>query len=255
MRAAGIPARVIGGYQGGEINPLTGSVLVHQFDAHAWAEVWLQGRGWVRVDPTAQVSPERIENSIQDIAATANDYLTRSPLSAVRFKNIAWFNRLRMQFDAIEYRWASFVLQYKGEKQISLLNNLLGAVTVTRIIMLIAVVVFPIVVWIMYGLLRSRIHDRRMPEEISYQQLCKIMTNIGFNRDTNEGPIDFAKRVEASSQPIALNTKHYFLAATRLYVALMYEPQDSGTKVLLRRQLANDVKLLAKQSELRVSSG
>ena len=64
MRAAGVPARVVTGYQGGEFNPLGGYLLVRQSDAHAWSEIWLDDRGWVRVDPTAAVAPERIERGL-----------------------------------------------------------------------------------------------------------------------------------------------------------------------------------------------
>ncbi|MCB1753809.1 MAG: transglutaminase domain-containing protein, partial [Gammaproteobacteria bacterium] len=64
MRIAGIPARVVGGYQGGQVNPLGNYLIVRQSDAHAWSEVWLQGRGWQRVDPTVAVAPERIEQAI-----------------------------------------------------------------------------------------------------------------------------------------------------------------------------------------------
>jgi transglutaminase-like putative cysteine protease len=66
MRQAGIPARIVAGYQGGEINPVNGTVVVRQLDAHAWSEVWLEGQGWVRVDPTGAVSPERIELGISE---------------------------------------------------------------------------------------------------------------------------------------------------------------------------------------------
>src|ERR1039457_5975328 len=64
MRAAGVPARVVTGYQGGDINPVDGYMIVRQSDAHAWAEVWLKGRGWVRFDPTAAASPVRVESGI-----------------------------------------------------------------------------------------------------------------------------------------------------------------------------------------------
>src|SRR5690606_13368344 len=64
MRAAGIPARVVTGYQGGEVNPIGGYLIVRQSEAHAWVEVWLEGRGWVRIDPTAAVSPLRVESGI-----------------------------------------------------------------------------------------------------------------------------------------------------------------------------------------------
>src|SRR5262247_1064620 len=72
MRAAGIPARVVTGYQGGEFNPYGGYLLVRQSDAHAWSEVWIDGRGWQRVDPTAAVAPERIERGLID-AVAANE--------------------------------------------------------------------------------------------------------------------------------------------------------------------------------------
>ena len=71
MRAAGIPARVVTGYQGGEINPLGGYLVVRQSDAHAWSEVWIDGAGWVRVDPTAAVAPDRIERGL--LGAVAAD--------------------------------------------------------------------------------------------------------------------------------------------------------------------------------------
>ena len=65
MRAAGVPARVVAGYQGGEVNPIDGYLTVRQSDAHAWAEIWVEGQGWERVDPTAAVAPSRIEQGIE----------------------------------------------------------------------------------------------------------------------------------------------------------------------------------------------
>ena len=92
MRAAGVPARVVAGYQGGEVNPVNRTVIVHQFDAHAWAEVWLEGKGWVRVDPTAAVSPDRIEWGLERAMAAEGGFLSDSPLSLVRYRSIAWLN-------------------------------------------------------------------------------------------------------------------------------------------------------------------
>src|SRR5262245_19842682 len=66
MRAAGIPARMVGGYLGGEINPVAEHVVVRQYDAHAWAELWLAGSGWTRVEPTAAVAPARIQSGLRD---------------------------------------------------------------------------------------------------------------------------------------------------------------------------------------------
>ena len=69
MRMAGIPSRIVGGYQGGEVNDVNNTLVVRQFDAHAWTEIWLENRGWVRVDPTAAVSPARIELGLESALA------------------------------------------------------------------------------------------------------------------------------------------------------------------------------------------
>ena len=76
MRAAGVPARIVAGYMGGEVNPVNRTVIVHQFDAHAWAEVWLDGQGWVRVDPTAAVAPDRIELGLEEAVAGEGSFLS-----------------------------------------------------------------------------------------------------------------------------------------------------------------------------------
>lgn len=132
MRAAGIPARVVAGYQGGEINPLNGTVVVRQFDAHAWNEVWLEGGGWVRVDPTAAVSPERIEYGLEQALAEEGSFLSDSPLSPLRYRSIDWINRLRLQYDALSYRWQSWMVGFDSEAQLDVLRRAFGQISVRR---------------------------------------------------------------------------------------------------------------------------
>jgi transglutaminase-like putative cysteine protease len=83
MRAAGIPARVVTGYQGGEMNPIGGYLLVRQSDAHAWSEVWIDGRGWVRVDPTAAVA-RRVERGLIGAMADNRPQTSATECSLVR---------------------------------------------------------------------------------------------------------------------------------------------------------------------------
>jgi hypothetical protein len=64
LRSAGVPARVVAGYQGGEVNPVDGYLEVRQYDAHAWTEAWIAGRGWVRIDPTAISAPSRVSSNL-----------------------------------------------------------------------------------------------------------------------------------------------------------------------------------------------
>ena len=105
MRAAGIPARVVLGYQGGEYNALANYIAVHQFDAHSWTEVWYEGRGWVRIDPTQMVSPERIQRGLESAVAEENTFLANSPLSWLKYRQLLWLQDLRQQLGAIGHYW------------------------------------------------------------------------------------------------------------------------------------------------------
>ncbi|WP_085314234.1 transglutaminase family protein [Derxia lacustris] len=127
MRAAGIPARVVAGYQGGEVNPVDGWIEVRQSDAHAWTEVWLgRDAGWVRIDPTAAVAPERIERGLnQALPALGIDRLAR--LARGTDGPQLW-RALRHRWNAIENTWNLAVLRYDSEQQRSLFERLgLGA--------------------------------------------------------------------------------------------------------------------------------
>ncbi len=118
MRALDIPARIVTGYQGGEINPLDGYWTLRQSDAHAWAEVWLAGRGWVRVDPTAAVSPGRI-GSLQRLTAPRN-----AIASAMEAVNPAIWSNLRAAWEAVNNRWNQWVLNYSQATQLNLLKDI-----------------------------------------------------------------------------------------------------------------------------------
>jgi len=111
MRSAGIPARIVLGYQGGELNPLGNYLIVRQADAHAWTEVWLEGLGWRRVDPTAAVAPERIEDGISGamFAGTGAAWGLSAPSE--------FLHRLTLTWDAMNAKWNEWVLGYGPENQ------------------------------------------------------------------------------------------------------------------------------------------
>jgi len=111
MRAAGIPARVVLGYQGGELNPMGNYLIVRQSDAHAWTEIWLEGTGWHRIDPTAAVAPERIEAGVR--GAMLNGASDAWGLSAPS----ALLHRLQLTVDAINAGWNEWILGYGPENQ------------------------------------------------------------------------------------------------------------------------------------------
>jgi transglutaminase-like putative cysteine protease len=116
MRAAGVPARVVTGYQGGEKNPLGGHYVIRGRDAHAWAEVWLAGQGWVRVDPTAAVAPSRVERGIAG-ALPAHERIGG-------FVDAGWLMPLRLTWDLVNNQWNVWVLGYDDDRQRRLLERL-----------------------------------------------------------------------------------------------------------------------------------
>jgi len=124
MRALDVPSRVVTGYQGGEVNPVDGFMTVRQADAHAWAEVWLAGRGWVRIDPTSVVAPVRIEQGLRELARQTG----AGPLFAIGTSGDSpWaqaIRRLRFNWEAMENSWNQWVLSYSNERQMSLLDHL-----------------------------------------------------------------------------------------------------------------------------------
>jgi protein-glutamine gamma-glutamyltransferase len=117
MRAAGIPARIVTGYQGGEVNEMGNYLIVRQSDAHAWTEVWLDDQGWVRIDPTAAVSPDRIEGGL--------DQALKDELAAFRFsQRSALLSKMLFSWDSLQHRWNDWVINYNDKKQSRFLRSL-----------------------------------------------------------------------------------------------------------------------------------
>jgi transglutaminase-like putative cysteine protease len=122
MRLAGIPTRIVLGYQGGEYNPLAEHWVIRQSDAHAWTEVWLDEQGWVRIDPTAAVAAERIEQSIDSAQSVDNDEV----VFRVDHRGLlgAMWQDARWMIDAIEIGWHRWVIGFSHDRQASLLQKL-----------------------------------------------------------------------------------------------------------------------------------
>ena len=217
MRAAGIPARVVVGYQGGEAHP-EGYLIVRHYDAHAWAEVWLDGRGWVRVDPTAAVAPERIRMSLLDLFAAEDGLFADSPLSLVRFRDVGWINQLRLRMDAVEYAWGRWVLGY-DDVQLDLLARLLGRVDAGRMaLLLLAAGLLALAPVLAIALWPTRRHPRDGADR-AYLRFCTRMARLGVARRPGEGVRDFAERA-ARARPE--------LAASIRAISLCYEKSRYG---------------------------
>ncbi|MFL0797854.1 MAG: DUF3488 and transglutaminase-like domain-containing protein [Cellvibrionaceae bacterium] len=195
MRAGGVPARVVGGYQGGELNAAENYLVVRQYDAHAWAEVWLKGEGWVRIDPTAAVAPERIESNFTDLFDNEEEFLSETPLALVKWKHIDFINQMRLTWEVANFKWHQLVLGYDNTKKIELLTRLLGGVDYWRIaVVLLAGLLAPIL--LAYGWMKLRKRKNSSSKSVQYyERYCQKLAKLGCERQPGEPPGDYASRV------------------------------------------------------------
>ena len=235
MRAAGIPARVVTGYLGGEVNPVDGYVVVRQSDAHAWSEVWLPGEGWVRVDPTAAVSPLRIERGL----AAAVPEIDQPLLARNSFE---WLKRARYGWDAVANTWNQWVLGYNPDRQMSFLAQFgLADVTWQDMVIILAAVSGVIILALSLALL-FRINAQRLdPVQRTYLSYCDAMAKRGAARKSSEGPRDFAGRVAMQLPEL----KETALQISALYVSLRYGEGDNRGKLETLRDAVSMLKLRA----------
>ena len=195
MRDLGIPARVVTGYQGGELNPVDGYLEVRQSDAHAWAEVWLEQRGWVRVDPTAAVAPERIEHKV-GLRAPRGIF---GGLIALGPANSTWLPLLRLNLDALANSWNQWVLGYSPKRQQSLIGSLgLGEVDWMKLTLLMFGSGTAVMALSMIPLMLRR--PKVAPLDRLYRRFCQSLARYGLVRTIDEGPGSLRERVMRDSK-------------------------------------------------------
>jgi len=219
LRAAGVPARVVTGYQGSEYNALGNYYIVRQSDAHAWAEAWLPERGWVRYDPTAAIAPARIQSGLS--AAVSNTavlpFMARNPPQ--------WLRELRFNWDALANRWNQWVLGYNPETQFAFLTRLgMEDITWQKMALNMLAGIFILVGLFTLILLRRLVVRSRDPVQAAWLKLCRKLGKAGLPRMPHEGPLDYADRVAAARPEIADNI--HDLAAR--YIGLRYEPRNEA---------------------------
>ena len=235
-RAAGIP-RASPGYQGGEYNPINGYLLIRQSEAHAWSEVWFEGRGWVRVDPTAAVAPERIERGLEAALTEGGQELPGSFL-----RHSPWLSQLRLAWDAANTFWNNQVVAFGESQQHWLLERMnLGdsdwqALGIGLVLGLVAF--FGLMSVYLAWRFRPRARD---PLAQIYDQLCRKLARHGLPRAAHEGPSDYVARVLQTRPELA----QQLMEARNLYVALRYGPRSWGPQ--LNRSELSRLKFLVNQ--------
>jgi len=229
MRAAGIPARVVTGYQGGEVNQFGNYLIVRQADAHAWTEIWLGTEGWVRVDATAAVSPQRVESGISAAVPRTDPLplLVRGDFEALR--------QLRLTWDLMANAWNQWVLGYTPERQRMLLSRVGIDDATWRTLAIVLFCATSIVVLVVSGLMLRQLRVRvRDPAKGAYLRFCEKLRKKGLPRSPEEGPMDYARRLAAARPDLEGPVS----SITRLYVRLRYGAEEDAQALdQLRRQV------------------
>jgi transglutaminase-like putative cysteine protease len=233
-RAAGIPARVVTGYQGGDFNPLGGHLIVRQSDAHAWSEVWIDGRGWVRVDPTAAVAPERVERGI-DAAMDESE-----PVPGRVFRRSSVLSRVLLAWDAVNAFWNDQIIEFGASQQRSLLQwlgidqpdwrNLGVALAITL------AGFFAILSAYLAWQFRPRARD---PVAEVYQHLCRKLARHQLARQPHEGPDDYLGRVIEAKPALAAQLSEI----RTLYISLRYGPSPLSSSLSRLKFLVGQLEL------------
>ncbi len=198
MRAGGVPARVVTGYQGGEWNPIGKYLLVRRSDAHAWVEVWEDGRGWLRMDPTAVVAPERLRRGFLDLLPGAGS------VQEQLLHEFSWLQAGHQAWDALNAWWSTRVLAYNYSAQLQLLAGLgfsdpgwqqLGWILAASLIL------WLIVIGWQFGRVGPAVGPDRLAR--AYLRLCAKMARVGPARQPHQGPLAYAAVVGGTAAPAA----------------------------------------------------
>jgi transglutaminase-like putative cysteine protease len=224
MRAAGVPARVVTGYQGGELNPVDRIITVRQSDAHAWAEVHLRGRGWVRVDPTATAAPSRLDAGLARSIRQAEQPLLMQA-------DFEWLRSLRNQWEAAAHKWNVWVLGYNSERQRELMSYVGLRSSDWRALVATLFTVLGILTVLLLAWSLRRV-ARPDPVQRAWRAFCLKLAARGVERSPSEGPRDYAARA-ARALPSA---RRAILRIGDLYIGLRYgrERNPRGMKDLRR---------------------
>ena len=193
MRALDVPARVVTGYQGGEVNPVDRFMTIRQSDAHAWSEVWLQGRGWVRVDPTAIVAPVRIDQGASEMARQAGITLPGATSS------FTWLRSIRFNWEAVQNSWNQWVLSYSHERQRDLIG-LLGLTPSWESLSLTLAVLVTIVLAVM-AMFSLRTRTARDPLGDAFRLMRDRLDRAGVRTAEHLGPRELYARSKRALVP------------------------------------------------------
>ncbi|WJG08239.1 DUF3488 and transglutaminase-like domain-containing protein [Aliiglaciecola sp. LCG003] len=231
LRLGGIPARMVTGYQGGEMRQ-SNFLSVYQYDAHAWVEAWHSDLGWLRYDPTAIIAPNRINFGLRAAVENANE-LIDSAFSLNRFNTIGWLKELGLLLGDIDFLWSKWVLGFDQNKQQDLIKSIIGDLTPKKLALFgLGVVAIIALLLVLFFLPKWR-HPKADEAMRYYQHALTLLGNHHMHRLESDGPNAFAKQVEAQAPR---DVSRAFNKITDLIIQHRYQPStDKGRRVAVLR--------------------
>ncbi len=234
MRVAGLPARVVGGYQGGALNEIGGFLEIKQANAHAWTEVWLQGKGWTRFDPTAAIAPERIEQDVNIDLQIATGMVNFTLFHVNAGKALAWMKQLRQAWRSVDYGWQRWVINYSSANQSEFLASL-GIHSIKSMIYWLVASIGLITGFLAWFILNNK-PSKIDKELILYQQFCKKLAKAGIHKQNGETARAFSLRAQKQHPELADKINKI----TGIFIHLRYEkPLADDNFYSLKRAIAH----------------
>lgn len=239
LRSAGIPARVVVGYQGGDQGAGGDYLIVRQYDAHAWVEAWIEGRGWIRVDPTAAIAPDRIESGLRDAVAEEGSFLEDDWTSPQRYSDVPMIQWASLQLDRINYQWQRWVVGYQGQSQMDLMSRLPGGLGLKELGYLTAGIVG--IGLLVAGLLSAwqlGLSERRDPFRRIVDTWHRLCFRAGVPVRTGETPTALAARLARAEPSVAETARLFARTVNSHYYSDNSKDVGNGELKRLRRLLA-----------------
>ena len=221
MRAVGVPARVVTGYLGGEWNPVGSYLIVRQSDAHAWTEIWLDGVGWTRVDPTSVVAPERLLRGVYDVVADGTSV-------GISLRRFAWLAKFAQYWDNANTWWRERVVEFNFRSQLDLLSRL--GIEVPGWRHLGWAFAAGLVLWLLWvtSTLRRSV-ARNKPDRIAraWLRATRKLAKVATARAPDEGALSYARRVAAQHPHLADRV----MDLAERYVKLRFGPEAANEEI------------------------
>jgi transglutaminase-like putative cysteine protease len=244
MRLAGVPARVVVGYLGGDYNDFGRFFLVRQSDTHAWCEVWMPDSGWTRVDPTSAVAPGRASlglNSFLERRAASGELETRPGTFVAQLSRSAIFTNIRLAWETLNYEWDTRVLGFDSDVQESLLGSI-GIANDGPLLLIAETLVIAAALLLIYaGWMQLRTRPRVDQVKALYERFCRKAARLGVRRSLWEGPSDFSRR----AAQLLPHESERIRQISNTYITLRYSPEPGA---LVLNRFAREVKQFGEHS-------